>query len=82
MAEEYRPRLAIDISEEQKKLLDKHIPWGSKTHVFGVIIQDLVQLCQTHGAGLVIGAFLERKITLEQMCKLKLPERSNNGNDR
>ncbi len=72
MAEEYRPRIAIDLTEEQKRRLDKALPWGTKTTVFSIFVEELLRLCDEHGAGLIIGAFLDRRIRLEELCKLNL----------
>jgi hypothetical protein len=74
MADEYRPRLAIDLTEDQKRQLDKHIPWGTKKAVFNVVVEDLIALCEKHGGGKVIGAFLQRRVKLEQICQLELTE--------
>ncbi len=71
---DYRPRLAVDITEDQQRLLMKHIPWGSKNAIFGVVVDDLLRLCDKHGGPKVLAAFLSRRITLEEICKLELPE--------
>lgn len=72
MAEDYRPRLAIDLTKEQQLRLARAIPWGNKSMIFNVIVEDLLTLCEKHGPGMVLGAFLERKIKLEEICKLNL----------
>lgn len=72
--EEYRPRLMVDLTEEQQRLLTKHIPWGSKKMIFNVVVDDLLSLCEKHGAPKVLGAFLARKLTLEELCRLELPQ--------
>lgn len=74
MAEYYRPRLAIDLTEEQAKKLNAVIPWGSKTLIFQLIINDLLDLCDKHGAGKVIGAFVERHFTVKEICKLNVED--------
>ena len=67
---DFRPRLNIDITEEQFFRLQV-IPWGVKTKLFQTIIDDLLNLIEEHGAGVVTGAFIERAIRLEQICRLK-----------
>ena len=39
-----RPRLNVDISEDQKLALVKLIPWGLKNTLFGVIVDDIIEL--------------------------------------
>jgi hypothetical protein len=73
VSDEYRPRISIDLTPAQKRLLDKHIPWGSKKTVFNVVIDDLLNLCEQHGSGKVVGAFISRHIHLRDICKLDLP---------
>jgi hypothetical protein len=46
---DYRPRLTIDITYEQKKLLGELIPWGTQTKLFAVIVDDLISVLQKHG---------------------------------
>ena len=39
-----RPRLNVDISEEQKLDLDRLVPWGLKNTLFGAIVDDIIQV--------------------------------------
>jgi len=69
----YRPRLSIDISEEMKAKLDRYFPEsGRKKEVFTVILEDLFRLFDEHGQAIVVGALVERAITLKEICKLNL----------
>lgn len=45
-SDEYTPRLSVDISEEQHKLLRDLIPHGLKGQIFRLIVQDLIDLLQ------------------------------------
>jgi hypothetical protein len=40
--------------------------------VFGLMIDDLLNLIEKHGAGKILGLMVERSITLRDVCKLKL----------
>lgn len=72
---DYRPRLSVDISEEHKKKLDLYLDdWGRKKEVVAVILEDLFRLFEKHGSAVVIGALVERAISLRDVCKLKLEE--------
>jgi len=52
----------------------KYLDYGMRKRIFFAIIEDLFNLIEKHGAPKVIGAFTERAITLEEICKLKLGE--------
>jgi len=67
-----RPRLSVDITEEQDMKLVKYLDHGMRKVVFGVMIDDLLELIDRYGAGKVLGLLVERSITLRDMSKLKL----------
>lgn len=67
----YHPRLSINITEEQRSAIDRIFPWGTQSKVFGLIIDDLIELCEKHGAGVIIGAFLSRHITLTEISRIE-----------
>ncbi len=73
----YQPRLSINISTEQRKALDHYFPWGTQKKVFGVIIDDLIRLCEVYGPDKILGAFLTRHLTLEEISFRK----KKDGND-
>jgi hypothetical protein len=75
MPSDYRPRLSVDITEEHKQKLDRHLgDWGRKKEVVFVILEDLFRLFEKHGAEIVIGALVSRAISLKDICKLNLEE--------
>ena len=75
MSETYRPRLSVDISEELRKKLDYYLPdYGRKKEIITVVLNDLFDLFEKHGAPIVIGALVERAISLKDICKLKLED--------
>jgi len=46
---ERRPRLSIDISEEQRQRLSRLIPWGMMGHLFRRVIDDVLDLVEEFG---------------------------------
>jgi len=64
--------LSVDITEEQDMKLVKYHDHGMRNVVFGVMIDDLLELIDRYGAGKVLGLLVERSITLRDMSKLKL----------
>jgi hypothetical protein len=67
-----RPRLSVDITEEQDQKLVQYLDHGMRKVVFGLMIDDLLNLIEKHGAGKILGLMVERSITLRDVCKLKL----------
>jgi len=63
--EPYRPRLSIEISNQQAKDLRSLIPWGLKNQMFCVIIDDVIRLAREHGPNFLAGV-LSRSIKLEE----------------
>jgi hypothetical protein len=57
----YRPRLSIDLTEEQHNALNKYIPWGLKSALFHALIDGLIDAIRQHGLG-VLTLIMERKI--------------------
>lgn len=70
----FRPRLSVDITENQSQKLSKYLDFGMKKVVFGVIVDDLIYLIEKYGAGKVLGLLLERSITLKEISKINLKE--------
>ena len=64
MADRYIARLQIDITPEQQAGLQK-FPKGSRTVVFGIIIDQLLELAEKVGFQKVVGGIMTGKIRLE-----------------
>ena len=59
---DYRPRLTIDITYEQKQRLGDLIPWGVQNKLFAFIVDDIIALLEKHGT-LAIAAVLNGQLT-------------------
>jgi hypothetical protein len=66
-----RPRLSIEIPEDKHQRLKTLLPHGTKKIVFNLIIDDLIEMMEKLGAGRVVGAFINRDISLKDITKLK-----------
>jgi len=66
-----KQRLTVDITNEQAKGLNKHLEYGMRRILFHVIIDDLLDLFDKYGAGVIIGALMSKAISLKEICKLK-----------
>lgn len=71
---EYRPRLSIELPQEKYDRLKFLLPHGTKKIVFNLIVDDLIELIERHGAGNIIGAFIQRDITLQDLTRTKFDE--------
>lgn len=70
MPVDYKPRLNVDITEEQDSKLRKLIPWGIKHQLFSVIIDELIAILEEHGE-MAIGAVLAKRISVLDIIRSK-----------
>ncbi len=70
----YRPRLVVDISEEQAKRLNRYLEYGMRSRVFSVIIDDTLDMIEKHGAQF-LAAVLARHLKLEDYTTLKMEQK-------
>ena len=66
------PRLSIDLTQAQVTGLNKYLPHGTKKIIFHLIIDSLIELCDKHGSGKVIGALIEKAITVGDIAGVEL----------
>lgn len=60
MSDDYKPRLSFEITEEQQTRANQLLStYGLRRTVFGVILDDLLDLIEEHGQ-IVVGILLER----------------------
>lgn len=72
----YRPRLSIELTEEQAQALRDYIPWGVKNALFQTIVDDVIKMVKKHGQTFV-AAILERKIELNKLVKFEMKDGDN-----
>lgn len=68
MTTDYRPRLSIEITEEQNKALQELIPWGLKNQLFSTIIDQLIPLLRRRGPD-VIAMIITDHINVAQLLR-------------
>ena len=66
--DEYVPRLTVEISADLHKRMTNNIPWGLKSKVMAMILEDLMDLVEEHGQ-IVLAAILTREIGAKQVLK-------------
>ena len=68
----YRPRLTVEITEEQKVRLDRCISQhGLRKPVFGRIVDNLCDLVEKYGEN-ILGVVLGGDLTVEELMKILL----------
>ena len=65
-----RPRLSVDLTEEQDEKLTRYLDHGMRKHVFGVIVDDLIRLIEKHGSAKILGLLVTRSIGLKELSQL------------
>jgi len=72
-----RPRLSIEISQQQATALRQMFPWGTKNAAFNIIINDLIRMYEKFG-NKFIGALIAESITLGEFLSVEVPEDDKN----
>lgn len=68
MPEEYVPRLSVEISEETQQRLANLIPWGLKSKVMSILLEDILDLVEAHG-NIVLAAIIDRTLSARHIVK-------------
>ena len=67
---DYRPRLSIELSEDQHNSLQRLVPWGVKNQLFSTIVDQLIPLLEKHGTT-VIGLILDNKLKADRLLNIE-----------
>jgi hypothetical protein len=78
MSDNYRPRLSIELSQQQANDLRALIPWGLKNQLFSVLVDDVIKLGRRYGQNF-LAAILARTITLDQWADINLNSEDQNN---
>lgn len=68
MPKDYVPRLSIELSEQTYFRMQNRIPWGLKTKIMVVLLEDLLDLLDSHG-NIILAAILDRKLGAADVIK-------------
>ena len=60
---EWRPRLSVELTEDQFYKLQKNLPWGVKQTLFSLLVDEVNDLIDMYGPQ-VVGAIFAGKIAL------------------
>ncbi len=66
MPAEYVPRLSVEISSETFLRMQNRIPWGLRSKVMAILLEDLLDLIEKHG-DIVLAAIINRTITSQHI---------------
>ncbi len=62
MNEDYKPRLAFEITEEQRTRLDQLLAtYGIRKAIFSKVLDDILDLVESHG-GMAIGILMSKNV--------------------
>jgi len=64
----YRPRLSVEITEEQARELNALFPWGLKNSFFQAIVDDVIEIGKKHGHTF-LAAVISRKLKAGDFVK-------------
>ena len=76
----YRPRVVIEVTEEQFDKIRRYIPFGIRKSLFSVIIDSLIDAFEkTGGSTDIIAAILSRSFGAEDFLRKRKPDNGNSG---
>jgi len=70
----YRPRLSVELTEEQQRDLVRLVPWGVKTQLFSTLVDDVIRCLKEHGQ-IFLAAVLTKAVKLEDYSSLKIEDK-------
>lgn len=71
---EWRPRLSIDLTEEQYKRMQKNFPWGTRQPLFSVLVDEVNSMVEKYGV-VALGALLKGELAI--VPKASIQEKEN-----
>ncbi len=74
---EYRPRLSIDISEDLHKRYQDLVPWGLRSQLIIVLLEDVLNMIETYG-DIVTALIIKRKLHAKDVLKGEVPKDVSN----
>lgn len=67
--DQYVPRLSIDVSPETLKRWEDLLPWGIRSKVVRVLVEDVLNMIEAEGE-IVIAMILARKLKGSDIIKM------------
>ena len=64
----YRPRINVDMTEEQSNKIRELIPWGYMSRVYSIIVDDLIAIMEV-GVENALAMLLARRLKLGAYLK-------------
>jgi hypothetical protein len=74
MEKTWKPRITVEVTEHQYNVLKEHLAHGMQKQVFGVIIEDLVNLLERYGHEIILAILCRQFSLLEQYKKKRVVE--------
>ena len=75
-SDEYRPKLSILLTDEQRQKLNRLLPWGSGTLLFSAIVDELIEVLEEYGHA-AIGLIVSKRACMLDLIKLREKERES-----
>lgn len=68
---EYRPRLSVEITEEQQQALQRYLDFGMQKRLFSIIIDDVIGMLDKHGR-LFLAAVMLKEVSYKDYTSLEV----------
>ena len=78
---DYRPRLSVEITEEQQLALQKYLDFGMQKRLFSIIIDDVIRMLDEHGR-LFLAAVVLKEVSYKDYSSLRISKGGKDGDSR
>ena len=69
---EYRPRLSVEITEEQYLALQKYLDFGMQKRVFSIIVDDVIRMFEKYGRHFLAAVIL-KELPYNEYTSVEVP---------
>ena len=69
----YRPRLSVEITEEQQHALQKHLDHGMQKKLFNIVVSDVIRMMEQYGRNF-LAAVIMHKLSYQDYNTLEIPD--------
>jgi hypothetical protein len=56
----YRPRLSVEISDEQQLKLQKYLDHGMQKKLFNIVVDDVIKMLEKHGRNFLAAVIMHK----------------------
>lgn len=80
MSDKYVPRISIDVTPEMQQRMQRLLPWGLRGKLFLIIVEDILDLIEEHGEG-VVALLVAKRLKARSLLFKEIGDEKAGGKD-